>query len=381
MSLYSIAAYGSMIGDAKRFAAYRDALERDIEPGCTVLDLGTGTGVHALLACKLGARRVYAIETSDAIQVARDIARDNGLSDRIVFFHETSTRVSLPEPVDLMVSDLRGILPLFGRHLPSIVDARRRLLRGGGTMIPRRDEIWVAPVEAGDLYRELVDPWESDRAGLDMSAARELVTQSLHSKRIVTDQLIGAPQSWAMLDYATLESPDAHGRLEFNIDRSGEVHGFAVWFDATLVDGVGLSNAPGQDDLVYGMNFLPLTQPVVVTPSDRVSLDLRATLVGDDYVWQWDTEVRGTERPASVRFAQSSFHGMLLSTRSLALAADHEPTLSQDGRIDVAALGMIDGHTALTRIAARLLERFPDEFADRREALDRVAMLARRYAE
>ena len=77
MSLYSIAAYGSMIGDAKRFTAYREALERDIKPGCTVLDLGTGTGVHALLACKLGARRVYAIETSDAIQVARDMSRMN----------------------------------------------------------------------------------------------------------------------------------------------------------------------------------------------------------------------------------------------------------------------------------------------------------------
>ena len=160
------------------------------------------------------------------------------------------------------------------------------------------------------------------------------------------------------------------------------MHGFAVWFDATLTDGVCLSNAPGQDDLVYGMNFLPLAQPVAVLPSASVSVDLRATLVGDDYIWQWDTEIRSGDDGATIRFAQSSFHGMPLATRSLALAAaDHEPALSRDGRIDLEALDLIDGHTALGDIADRLLARFPDYFADRREALDRVAMLAYRYAE
>ena len=39
-----------------------------------------------------------------------------------------STESSLPEPVNLVVSDVRGVLPLFGKSLVSIIDARERFL-------------------------------------------------------------------------------------------------------------------------------------------------------------------------------------------------------------------------------------------------------------
>lgn len=68
---YSIAAFGAMIADDVRMSAYALALERTIRPGCTVLDIGTGTGVMALLACRFGAGKVVAIEPDDVIEVAR----------------------------------------------------------------------------------------------------------------------------------------------------------------------------------------------------------------------------------------------------------------------------------------------------------------------
>ena len=97
MSLYDIAGYGAMVGDEARFHAYRDAMREQIGASTTVLDIGTGTGHHALVACQLGARHVYAVEPSDSIQVAREIARDNGFEDRISFIQDISTRVTLPE--------------------------------------------------------------------------------------------------------------------------------------------------------------------------------------------------------------------------------------------------------------------------------------------
>src|SRR3954447_10840075 len=118
--MYSLHGYGEMIKDARRIELYAQALRRATHPGCVVLDLGTGPGIFALLACQYGAGRVYAVEPADVIQVAREIARANGFEGRIIFFQDRSTRVELPEKADVIVSDLRGVLPHFENHLSAI---------------------------------------------------------------------------------------------------------------------------------------------------------------------------------------------------------------------------------------------------------------------
>jgi SAM-dependent methyltransferase len=125
--MYSIADYGAMIADEVRMDAFVRALRQAVKPGAVVIDIGTGTGIFALLACRFGARRVYAIEPSDAIQVAREIAAANGCADRIEFIQAMSTQVTLSERADVIISDLGGVLPWFQQHIPSISLAWRRL--------------------------------------------------------------------------------------------------------------------------------------------------------------------------------------------------------------------------------------------------------------
>src|SRR5688500_1938693 len=170
--------------------AYARALEATVRPGSVVVDLGTGTGIMALLACRLGARRVFAIEPDDAIQVAREIAVLNGYGDRIEFFQDVSTRVTLPEPADIVVSDLGGIMPWFHLHIPSVADARRRYLSPGGLMIPARDEVWATVVEAPLLYARKTEPWENNAFGLDMRPARDVVLNTWTRGRVAGDALL-----------------------------------------------------------------------------------------------------------------------------------------------------------------------------------------------
>jgi ribosomal protein L11 methyltransferase len=61
------------------------AMEDSLLPGKTVLDLGTGSGVLAIAAAKLGARCILALDTDPlAVAAARENVAQNGVADRIV---------------------------------------------------------------------------------------------------------------------------------------------------------------------------------------------------------------------------------------------------------------------------------------------------------
>ena len=92
----------------------------------------------------------------------------------MIFIQDVSTNVELPELADVIVSDMSGVLPMLTHNIPSVIDARQRLLTPGGTLIPQRDRLLAAPVSAPDAYERLMKPWGDDVLGLDMSPGRAL---------------------------------------------------------------------------------------------------------------------------------------------------------------------------------------------------------------
>ena len=56
-----------LLADTVRMNAYRDGIRRNVKPGDVVVDLGTGTGILAMLAAQQRAKVVHAIELSDMI--------------------------------------------------------------------------------------------------------------------------------------------------------------------------------------------------------------------------------------------------------------------------------------------------------------------------
>jgi ribosomal protein L11 methyltransferase len=64
------------------------ALETHLRPGTTVLDVGTGSGILAIAAAKLGAERVLALDADPAaVDVAGENVALNGVSDRVAVRH------------------------------------------------------------------------------------------------------------------------------------------------------------------------------------------------------------------------------------------------------------------------------------------------------
>ncbi|MGB7218036.1 MAG: 50S ribosomal protein L11 methyltransferase [Vicinamibacterales bacterium] len=381
-SSYGLLDYGDMIADTARVSAYARALEARITPSSVVLDIGTGPGLLALLACRAGAARVYAVEPDNVIQVAREVAAANGFADRIQFVQAVTTDVVLPERVDGIVADVRGTLPLFGRSLVSILDARARLLKPGGWIVPARDTIWAALACSSSAHTRIIRAWTTEY-GFDLSAARVRAANQWCKQRLDADDLLVEPQCWAVLDYDSLQGPNVGGPMRWMIERAAEAHGFGVWFDAETAPGIGFSNSPAsREQLVYGQAFFAWPEPIALSQGDEVRIQLRADLLTDHYLWGWDTQVLDVSGREKVAYQQSSWLAARPDRERLRKRADTFVARPNEGaRIDRCILDLMHQRLPSGEIATRILEAFPASFKDWDAALTRVGDLSDRYSE
>lgn len=377
--MYSITGFGSMVADTIRMTAFARALQQAIRPSTVVLDIGCGTGIMSLLACKYGARQVYAIEPDDAIVIAQANAQANGYADRIHFFQSLSTKATLPEPADLIVSDLRGILPLFGMHIPAIIDARKRLLRPGGIQIAQSDRLWAAPVDMPGTYKKLVQGHHPNEFGVNLEATQRYTSCSLRKVSVNEVELLARAECLGTLDYTKIETSDHEGNLSWTVARNGTCHGIVCWFDCTLIEGVSFSNAPGLPELIYGQEFFPWPEPVPVQEGDTIKASIKANLVHGEYVWRWDSQVIGALNPGKARiaFQQSDFFARPLAPAQLRKRSSaFIPSLGEEGEIDRHILNLMDGRNSIQEIARQVQKRFPGKFTSDQEALDRVGAVS-----
>ena len=377
---YLVTSYGDMITREPRMSAYAEALRKAISPGCRVIDIGAGSGIFSLLACQYGAGSVIAIEPHDSVELLRASAITNGFADRITIFKGLSTDYVGPR-ADVVISDLRSCLPLFEQHIPSIVDARERLLAPGGRLIPARDRLYTALVHDPEFYLPCTEPWLTNAFGLDLSDGHRFAVNQWRKANFTPINLMSAPQELLLLDYATINDPNMAIDFVLIPDAAGEAHGFLAWFDAELAPGIGFSNAPGEPEQVYGQTFFPFEAPIELAVGDRIEIRLRANLIEGAYVWSWTSKVwRSDATSPELEFRQSTFLSRILSPDKLARrSSNFVPPASSAHDVDRHCLALFDGKTSLGEIAGALAAAFPNRFKGKVEALSHVTNLAARY--
>lgn len=356
--MYSLSSYASMFADATRMTAYASALRQALRPGDVVLEVGTGPGLFAVHAARLGARKVYALDPSPAVTIAREIVHANGVADRVEVMHARLEDVDLPERVDVVISDLRGILPPHGNHFRTVMLARDRDLRPGGTLIPGRDRLHVGIACAPDVYQRFVGRWSGSCLGVELGQGRHAASSTLYKVDPAEVSLVSDDAIWATLDYRSLTSMGIAGEAALTVSAACEGHGLLLWFDTTLVEGVGYSTAPDQPKQVYGLAFLPWERPIALESGSRIAVKLRADLIGAEYTWSWATRIgRNDCAPWHERFEQSTFKAQLLTREQLARAHDgHMPRLSPEGEVERFILAAMDGTRTNADIARALIE-------------------------
>jgi len=361
------------LSDRVRIDTYAAAIPAAVRPGDVVLDIGTGTGLLAVLACRAGARRVYAVEADGTIELAREVAAANGVADRIVFLHGHSSQVAIPEPVDVVTADLLGHMG-FEAGVFQVYEQARRWLAPGARLMPSRVTIAAAPVEHPAGYGH-AHFWSEPIAGVRFDPVLRWALNTGYPIKFDARQLLTGERA-----AATFPTADAPAMLaidgEVAIARAGTLHGLAGWFSAEMAPGVTLTNDPTGAYLDRRHVFLPLSRAVDVVPGDRVSIKLRIRPA--DMLLRWTVDVRTAAGAAHE--THSTLEGMLLTREDLrAHHPDWRPQLTDRGRARATVLALCDGARSLADIEREVQARHAPLFGTPGDAQAFVAEVVMRY--
>lgn len=365
------------LADPHRLAAFERAIAQVVKPGDVVVDLGCGTGILGLFACRAGASRVYAIDDGGIIGIARQIAAANGVADRITYIHAYSTRAELPERADVIVSDQMGRLGFEAGVVEFFADASRRMLKPGGRLLPRSVATWMTPIEAPDMTA-WVEFWNTTPAGFDVSVVRQGAVNTGYPAHLDPAQFLAEGAPLLSMVFGDPASESCRGTAVFTVTRAGLLSGLGGWFVADMADGITMTNAPGAPDQIGRRQaFLPLDQPVQVEAGDTVECVVLARPA--DSIVAWQMTVRRGDLVLR-RSRQSTLAGMLILPEMLEQTnPERRPRLSVWADARATILQLCDGVHTLAQIEEETAARHPALFPSPAAAATFVAEVVTRY--
>lgn len=350
--------YRGILDDPVRQAAFQRAINKAVRPGDVVVDLGCALGNFSVYACRAGAARVHAVEASGIIDLAGEVVKANGFGDRVTFHRGLSTSLDPPERADVVIFEDFSTTLVSPAVVRTVSDAVARWMKPGGTLVPPRGRIWLAPVEDPAGHQSLdCFAGTGDRVfDVDVSPTRRVAFASSYGRRLKPGALLAEPTLVADLDFAVLTSAALTIEASVRIERVGVIHGLLLWFDLD-VGGEWLRMGPLCPEAVWSPRLFPFSDPPVAETGQMVELALRAGPFGNDQVWSWSVHLGSTAREGN------SLEGLNLQAGQLARwDPDRVPELGPELVTDRFVLGAIDGVKTLEEIAAALKARFPERF-------------------
>lgn len=301
-----------MLSDRVRMDAYFNAIfeNRSHFQGKTVLDVGTGSGILAIWSAQAGARKVYAVEATKMSEHARALVKANNLEDVVEVIEGSMEDISLPEKVDVIISEWMGYFLLRESMFDSVICARDRWLKPTGVMYPSHARMWMAPIRSGigdkkmGDYYSAMDDWHNfvDETktcyGVDMNTLTKPFAEEQKKYYLQTSlwnnlhphQVIGTAAVVKEMDCLTATVADIEKvRSKFSMSITVEntkLCGFGGWFDVYFrgrsedpaEHEIELSTAPSVDyGTHWGQQVFLLHPPTNVSEGDELSASFLMT--------------------------------------------------------------------------------------------------------
>src|SRR6266446_529591 len=284
-------AHETLLSDGNRNRSFYRALKKTVTKTSSVLDIGSGTGVWAVAAAKLGAPRVVAIEEEPLlIGLIKQIARDNGVASKVEVVQGDSRQIQLGKEFDIVISETIGHLVFDEPIVPIMIDARKRFLKPGGILIPEAVALVAAGAHLNIGRQTLPASVPIDQSGFQsLSLNSPMALQSRAQLRIRTDL-----QKLIAVDLMQIDAPPDLDNLVArgqNLDPR-KINCFAVWAEATLAPRVNVIAR-------HTTSWLPMVYRVKPFSGERGDIEFRLSLSSKTNYWTATLTSDGAEEVQS----------------------------------------------------------------------------------
>ncbi|MCY7332074.1 MAG: protein arginine N-methyltransferase [Pseudanabaena sp. CAN_BIN31] len=278
-----------MMNDTYRNSCYEKALQKAVKPESVVLDIGSGSGLLALMAARAGAKQVYTCEKVRVVaNMARKIVEANGYSQQITTFNKLSNDLqvgeNLSEPADILVSEIFDVGLLAEYAVPSIRHAREHLLKPNAQIIPKSATVYAVLVDSSQVFHQ-------DRvnivSGFDLSLfntfAKKADYLQLYLRNFEYTNLC-QPFEIFEFDFCGANIKPESRKISVQITESGNCHAIVFWFRLWLDDEIYLDTSPFSQDTCW-MQAVHIVDPpksfesgqetVLLASHDTTYIDLK----------------------------------------------------------------------------------------------------------
>ena len=222
-----------MMNEQNRNQAYFDALKAVIKSDSSVFEIGTGSGLLAMMAAKLGAKQVTTCESVPLIaETAQQIIADNKYEKTINVIAKKSTDINigadLEAKADILVSEIFSS-ELLGEHvLPSLEDAKKRLLKPNGKVIPAAGSMMIGLFTGDDIYRNLR---VKDAFGFNLQGFNKIVSNKrMIARNDLNIELLSDGVAVFSFDFeGESDFPAQSKTLEIIVKSAGICYGLVQW--------------------------------------------------------------------------------------------------------------------------------------------------------
>ena len=268
-----------MINDDDRNNFYLSALKTVINTSSSVFEIGTGSALLSILAANLGAKEINTCETNSIMaNTATKIIADNNLSKKINVIQKKSNDIIVGEDInksaDVLVSEIFSSNLLSEDVLPSLEDAKKRLISKNAKIIPEYGSIMISLFGGDDIGKNI---YTEKFENVKLKKFNSIIAKKhiLHRQDLKIDLMSNAFEAFRFDFINKNNFPPENKKIEIAAIKKGRSYGIIQWIKLEMGNGLkhenhptNLTKASGWQKVLYVFDDpieLSIGQKIVIT--------------------------------------------------------------------------------------------------------------------